>query len=126
MAGAAEGVRVEGLRDFLRAVNAADKQTKKLVRTGLREVAEPVRVEAEARASGSIRNIGPVWSRMKTGVTSRVVYVAPATRRRGGSPRPNLGRLLMTEALEPALEAKRNEVVDKVEQALDNIIDANF
>lgn len=58
---------------------------------------------------------------MKVGSTVNTVYVAPAARRAGGSPRPNYGGLLMRRAMLPAVDEKRAEVIDKFEDALDKI-----
>lgn len=120
------GVRVSGLRELQRACRASERDVRLGVRSKLREAAEPVRSTAEQLAVSSISNIGTTWSRMRTGVTASAVYVAPAARRRGGSPRPNLGGLLMREAMEPALEQRRGDVERAVEQAIDEIADRNW
>lgn len=120
------GVRVSGLRELQRACRASEREVRLGVRSRLREAAEPVRAAAEQLAVGNIRNIGAAWSRMRTGVTASAVYVAPAARRRGGSARPNLGGLLMREAMEPALEQRRGEVEHAVEKAIDDIADRNW
>jgi hypothetical protein len=60
---------------------------------------------------------------MKVGSTVRSVYIAPAARRAGGSPRPNFGGLLMRKAMIPAVEEKKDEAIRELEQALDNIAD---
>jgi len=125
MAGAVEGVRVKGLREFVRACNVADRDTKKLVRTELAEAAEPVRRAAESKATSEIRNIGSAWNQMRTGVAPRLVYIAPRQRRHGGSPRPNLGRLLLKQMID-ALQENRAKVEAKVEEALDRITSRNF
>lgn len=110
---------VEGLEEFRRDMRVMAATVDKEARVALRAAAEPVRTRAEDLAAGNIRNIGPVWSRMRLGVTLRVVYVAPRARRAGGSPRPNLGGLLMNEAMVPALEEKEPEVIE----AMDGFID---
>ena len=115
-------IRVHGLREMSLAFSKADKDLKKNLRSTLREVAEPVRSDAEALASSQITNIGDRWSQMRTGVTSKVVYVAPRQRgRRGGHRRPNLANLLMDRAMAPALEANAGEIEDACEDMLDKI-----
>ena len=114
-------IKVHGLREMSLAFSKADKDLKKNLRSTLREVAEPVREEAASRASHEIRNIGPRWSQMRVGVTSKVVYVAPRQRSRGGSRRPNLASLLMERAMEPALEANAGQIEDACEDMLDKI-----
>ncbi len=116
-------VRVKGLRELDRALNAYNKDVKKDMRKELRVVAEPVRALAEQMAVGNIGNIGSVWSRMKLGVTSRVVYVAPRARNKGGSPRSNLGALLMEQAMQPALDSRTDEVINGLESWLGRVGD---
>lgn len=87
----------------------------------LKEAAEPVRVAAEGLAASRIRDVGAGWSKFRTGTRSGVVYVAPRARRRGGSPRPRFGVLLMTRAMLPAVEQEEDEVVRRVEGLLDRI-----
>lgn len=120
------GVRVRGFRELQRACSASDRDLRLGVRKKLREAAEPVRTTAEGLAAANIHNIGSVWNRMKTGITTSVVYVAPATRRHGGSPRSNLGGLLMRQAMEPALEQRRGDVERKLEEAIDEIADRHW
>jgi hypothetical protein len=112
------GVRVKGLRELDRAFAKLDKNLKKDLRNELKLAGEPVRAKAESLAFSEISHIGPVWGRMKIGVTTKHVYVAPRARRAGGSSRPNLGRLLMAEAMEPALEKERGEVLKRVDEML--------
>ena len=111
-------VRVEGLRQLLRATDAADKETKKFVRTELRKVAEPVRDEAQslfqdvsaksaARYGISVRKVG-------------TVSVEQRLRRTTGK-RPDFGSLQMRTALGPALDSKADEVVEKFDEALERI-----
>lgn len=114
-------VRVEGLRELNRRFARLDAAEKRELRADLRAAAEPVRSEAEHRAVADIRNIGSVWSRMKLGMTASYVYVAPKTRRRLGSPRPNVGTLLF-KAMAAALEAKEREITRVIEELLDRRI----
>lgn len=90
------------------------------MRRELREVGEPVRLLAEQMAAGNISNIGATWSRMKLGVTSRVVYVAPRARRKGGSPRGNLRGLLETQ-MQQALDGRTTDVIRGFENLLDRL-----
>ncbi len=113
-------VEFHGMRELLRANSEAPKNLKRAVRRDLREAAEPVRREAEDLARSSIRNIGEPWSRMRTGVTTKVVYVAPAKRGvkgRGNDPRrrPNLANLLMDRAMQPALNRHLPDVIAALE-----------
>ncbi len=121
----AEAVRVRGLNELHRALKNADKDTRLGIRKVERQVAEPVRVEAQALASREISQIGREWSTMRIGITTNVVYVAPKARRKRGSPRPNLAPLLMDKAMAPALEKHRARVESEMQDALDHMAD-NF
>lgn len=108
-------VAVRGLRELNRTFKHAPKDVRREIRDGYRTVAEPVRSTAATLAVSSIRRIGPNWSQMRTGVTQKLVYVAPKKRgvkTRGPDPRrrPNLGTLLAERALEPALEQNRHRI----------------
>lgn len=122
-------VRVRGLRELSAAFAKADADQKRGLPVVLRRVAEPVRREAEGLAVQEIRRIGERWSRMRTGTTRTLVYVAPRQRSRTprSSPRrrPTLARLLMTRAMEPALARNETQVAEAFEHALDQLAD-NF
>jgi hypothetical protein len=114
-------VRLKGLAELQRSLSKVNRGAAKRVRDELRDVAEPIRSDAEHRAGAEIRNIGPRWGRMKIGARTRSVYIAPATRPGRGSPRPNLGRLLLSRAMLPALNSRRRQVERRVEAALDRL-----
>jgi hypothetical protein len=119
----AQAVSVKGLRELNRAFARADKKLKTEKNDALKSAAEPVRQEAELLASVSISRIGIPWSRMRVGVTQRVVYVAPKQRgvtARGNARmrRPKFGTRLMDEAMQPALDNNRQQVVAKLDDML--------
>jgi hypothetical protein len=63
---------------------------------------------------------------MRIGVTRTLVYVAPRQRGvRGQGPkrRPNLADLMMSRAMEPALERHAGELEANVERMLDRVAD---
>lgn len=122
--GTSSEVRVKGLRELQRALNRVNKAAAKTVRDELKQVAEPVKQSAERLAGERITNIGPVWGRMRIGARSSSVYIAPRQRNRGGSPRPNLGVLLLERSMFPALDENEHEIVRGVERALDHLLDA--
>lgn len=111
-------VKVRGLRELQAAFKRADKALRVELRDALKAAAEPVRSDAEALARANISRIGSSWWQMRTGVTSKVVYVAPKTRTRTQK-RPNLAALLAGRSMEPALERNRFEVEARVGNALD-------
>lgn len=119
-------IHVEGLRELQRAFKAADVTLQKDLRAGLRAAAEPVRASAEQLAVENITRIGIPWSRMRVGVTTRDVYVAPRKRglkTRGDDPRrrPNLFDLILGRALEPALDRNVGQVEAGLERVLDTV-----
>jgi len=116
-------IEVKGFREMRRNLAKADKDVAKELRTTLRKAAEPVRRDAESNAAREITNIGPVWGRMRTGVTQHEVYVAPRQRgRRGKLRRPNLAGLLMDRAMQPALDAHAKEIESEVGDMLDTLV----
>lgn len=117
---------VRGYRELATAFAKADKQTKKGLPLVMRAVAEPVRSDAASLAGSRIRNIGDKWSQMRTGVTRKLVYVAPKQRgakKASSRGRPNLARLLSTRALEPALAHNAANIERAVERAFDELAD---
>jgi hypothetical protein len=119
---AAAEVRIEGLRELNRALSKINKEVAKEVRNSLTKSAEPVRQTAESLAFTDISNIGPVWGRMRLGTTMRGVYIAPATRRSGGSSRPTFGTLLLKTAMLPARDQHQNEILNNVEDAFESLV----
>ncbi len=116
-------VRVNGLRDLNRALARTSKDVRLGVRKELREVAEPIRSEAEDLAKRRIRNIGPNWSRMRVGVTQDLVYIAPRQRgvKSGPRRRPNLAVRLMEDAMRPALNRHAHEVEKDLDEMLGRV-----
>jgi hypothetical protein len=115
-------IKVEGLRGLQRASRAAGKETAREVTRALKDAAVPVQQTAQRLAATDAR-AGAKWSGMRIGATTKKVYVAPSARRTGGSPRPNFAGRLMSRAMLPALEQKQDEVMRRMEKALDNIAD---
>ena len=114
---------VRGLGDLQRAWAVADKETSKELRASLRSAAEPVRADAQALATHAIRRNTPEWSRMRVGVTRRMVYVAPRARgtRQRNLKRPKFADVLAREAMQPALDRNIRTVNERVDDALANV-----
>lgn len=110
MPGAAE-IHVEGQKELERAFRRLRKEVLADLRPTLVALAEPVRRTAEVLAVQEITNIGDQWGRMRIGATVRGVYVAPRSRNRGGSRRPNFAGLLMSRAMEPALDQHKEKIL---------------
>ncbi len=123
-------VHVKGLAELQRAFKHTDKNVRLGFRGALRAAAEPVRARAETLAVQNIRNVhgGDKWSQMRTGITTRVVYVAPKQRgtRFGPQRRPVFGPMLLHEAMEPALDQLRPAVYAGIEQAIDRLLEKDF
>jgi hypothetical protein len=121
----ASSTHLKGWSELRRSLRKVSREAAKEVDDELKHVAEPVRDDAERLARDEITNIGEKWSAMRIGARARGVYVAPQSRRRGGSPRPNLGILLMKDALIPAVEQNERRIERGVEQALDRLLRQN-
>jgi hypothetical protein len=117
-------IHVEGVAELKRAFNRVDRQLAVDLEGVMLDAIEPIRSSAEQLADERISHIGNTWRRMRIGIArgGAVTYVAPKTHRGGGSPRSNLAPLLMNQAMLPALEAHREEVVLKLEVMLDRVI----
>lgn len=115
----ADSVKVKGLREFIRACDASDKRTKRLVRNKLREVGRIVADDARGLFSvydgGSAAGFRPIVRRKGT-------VTVEQTRRRVTGKRPDYGSLQMRRALLPAVEENEAEIVAKFEQAMDEIV----
>jgi hypothetical protein len=120
-------ISVKGLRELNSAFGKISADLRYELRGVLAEAGEPVRTRAESLAQSEIRNIGDHWSRMRLGVTTSLVYVAPMSRRRRGakSARPNLAPLLMDRAMQPALEQAAPEVYGLIDVMLGRLSDEN-
>ena len=121
-------VALRGQRELLAALAHADRETRLGVRADLRHIAEPVARDWEALALTQISGMqrSPKWAKTRIGVTRRLVYVAPrqkGVRGRGPRRRPNLAPLLLTRAMEPALERHRLQIERELEHTLDVIAD---
>ncbi len=113
-------IRVKGVRELVRAADAAGKETKKLVRDRLRQVAEPVLQDARSKLS---RYDARSASRLGISVR-RVGTVAVEQRlRRTTGAHPQFGALQMAEVLIPALDENADEIEKRFEQAVDDIAD---
>lgn len=114
-------VRIHGLRELNLAFARMGPAVKYELRAALSAVADPVARDAAQLALSDIRNMDQHWARMKVGTRPDLVYVAPYSRRHGGSPRPNLAELLMGRAMQPALDSHQGEIVAMAEAAIDRV-----
>jgi hypothetical protein len=128
MAEPGPAVVVKGMAEFQRALAHADRSSRLGVRRELRDIARPIANDAQQLALGTITGMAasPKWAGMRIGVTRKLVYVAPrqkGARGKGPRARPNLADLMMSRAMEPALERHRGELETNVERMLDRVAD---
>lgn len=115
-------VDVKGLRELNRAFAVASAEVRKTKKKRLEAAARPVARDAEVLAVGRIRNMSksPSWAGMRIGSNRDFVYVAP--QRRGtnivSKKRRNIARLIITRAMEPAVD--RN--AENVRRTLDEML----
>lgn len=126
---------VTGLGELSAAFAKAGREVNAGFRAGLREVAEPVRRDAEVLAgrpmvSGMARS--PKWAGMRIGGSRNMVYVAPRQRGYHGRPPGGLsearlrantkfGTMLLDRAMQPALARHENEIAARFERFLDKV-----
>lgn len=119
---------IHGYQDLQRAFRQVDKDVRLGLRRQLREAVEPVKQTAHVYAQGRIRNMTDPWAQFRVGITQRLVYVAPKQKgrnKRGGNQRlrrPRFGDLLMTRAMEPALDANKQQVEVRVWAAIEQSV----
>lgn len=125
--GAVGAVRIQGIHELERSFGKYGKELKKRLDRELQVIAEPVRFEASGLARSEISHMTNAWSQMRVGVAraDSTVYVSPKKRgqKTGPKKRPNLGRRLQHEALDPALQHNRGRIEARVEKLVDLIAD---
>jgi hypothetical protein len=116
-------IRVKGLNELDRAFKRMDKDLRQDFVHELQEAADQPRKLAEQKILGELSNMPrtPIYSRQKVGVSAKTtVYIAPAWRRGGGSPRPNLSGA-MRNRMEGAVDEKASAVESDIGGMLDRM-----
>lgn len=117
-------IQVEGLATLDRALKELEPEIQAELKVALRAAAQPVRSRTERLTfydiSGMRRAKRSRWWDMRLG-GGAYVYLAPASRNRGGSPRPNLSDLLLEE-MRKGVEREEPNIVEDVEHAIDHAI----
>ena len=112
-------IEVKGWKELIRASRQVEPNTRREMRRAFREVGELVRSDAAARFS-------PIDARSAAGYKVRVrqrgVAVQQSLRKTTGK-RPDYGALQMRRALLPALTANEAETEQRIEDALDRVIE---
>ena len=117
-------VRVEGLRELLRVTDQLPKEVRKEVRNQLRQVAEPVRADAQARF---LTRVSSSQRKTRYGISVRkagTISVEQRVKGKSGLPqlrRPKFTALVRQRSLEPAVENNQREVVAGFNRVLDDL-----
>lgn len=120
-------VQVTGLKEIYRDFRRISEDLTGEVEKGLIEAAKPVADLAEQLALGHIRNMpkSPEWAEYRIGISKReaLVYMVPEKRatRRKGRKREKFAPLLASRSMDPALEQREQEVIEKLEDVLDDL-----
>jgi len=110
---------VKGYREFVRACDRAGKDSKREVRSALREVGDVVRVEAQRRFDSIDARSAAGF---RTRVSVRGVSVIQSLRKTTGR-HPEWGDVQMRKALLPAVRVKEREIDQQMDKATDRIAD---
>lgn len=118
---------VRNLKQLTATFSKAPSDVNRAYRAELRTVGEPTRKSAETLATGRIRKMTVPWSKMRVGITQKLVYVAPRQRgvkgRAGQSHRrPKFGTLMMDRAMEPALREHEGQIERDFDVMLDRLV----
>ena len=116
-----ETLKIRGYREFLRATNRAEKESKTFVRDNFKEVGEVVRRPAADDLRG-LQPSGKSAAGLRTIVRQRGVAVEQTLRKVTGK-RPDWGATQMREILIPNLESHEREIETELEKAVDRIAD---
>lgn len=121
----APGIKVKGIKELRRGFAQMDKSLRRDLDRGLREAAEPVRDEAKRIAGEKgLHDTGKLIAgiRIATAARGRVVVRSTAQKRGYKYPaRYEYGDGGKRAFLQPALEAKRREIEERLGEMLDRL-----
>lgn len=112
-------LRVKGYREFMKATQTAEKESKRYVRGTFRSVGDVVKESAVLKLSSISSRSAAGY---KTRVRQRGVAVEQALPRTTGQ-RGDWGATQMRKALLPALNENEEKVLGEFEKALDTVAD---
>jgi hypothetical protein len=120
---ASASVRVRGLDGLIRALKEFPDDVAEEFVWELEEAADPARKEATTLMHEMV-NVEPPYDSFRVGVSrsTKTVWLAPAWRRGGGSPRPEMAPHIRRR-MERAVEQEREHIIDKIDDMLDRIAD---
>ena len=116
--GGSAHIIVRGRAELEKAFLELRREVLREIKPALLTAAEPARRDAETIARENISNLGYPWSQMRIGATPRGVYIAPKSKRRRGSRRPNLAPLL-AKSMQQAADQNQEKVVKAISVAVD-------
>lgn len=125
-------IEIEGFPELAAALARTGPDVRRALTAGLKDLAEPIALDAERFADESItglsRRRSSDWGAMRVGIARgfSLVYVAPRERGvkgRGDDPRrrPPFANLLRDEALGPAVDANEAGLVRGAEEIVDAV-----
>ena len=116
-------IHVRGLDDLIRALRDFPDDVAEEFVWELEEAADPARKEATTLMHEMV-NVQAPYDSFRVGVSKsqKTVWLAPAWRRGGGSPRPQMAPHIGSR-MERAVERERNHIIDKIDHMLDKIAD---
>jgi hypothetical protein len=120
LARSGETLAVEGYRDVMRALHAADRESLAKVREKLRGAGEAVQSSARARVLAKKPDATRTAAGYKPRVRQSGVAVEQSLRKRTGL-HPEWGAWQMRHALLPALAANEERTLELLEHALDQV-----
>lgn len=110
---------MKGLKELNRAINRADKESRKLMKERFKQVGEIVASDGRSRFS---RIDSGSAAGFKAKALTKGVKVEQSRRKVTGK-RGDYGALQMRTALVPALQAKQVDVVEELNRALEDVAD---
>lgn len=122
-------LKMHGAREVEHAFREVEVRTDRQLADEMKKLAEPIQKDAEARALAAMSNIASGradWSRMKLGRRRLNIYIAEKQKSRGGPGRGNVLPTLMDQALRPAVNSGKGDVVRGMEKTLEHIINQVF
>jgi len=113
--------KVHGVRDLIRSLEGLSDDVEEEFVWELEEAADPVRKQSMVNMR-SMENVRSPYDLFRIGVAKRdkAVWVQPAWRRGGGSPRPGMAPHIR-KRMERALEQEEAQVSDKVDNMIDRL-----
>lgn len=114
---------MRGLKELIRALKDFPDEVAEEFVWELEEAADPARAKAQTFMHEMV-NVRSPYDSFRIGVSksAQTVWIAPAWRRGGGSPRPEMAPHIRRR-MERAVEEEREHIIDRIDKMLDRIAD---